>query len=431
MDFMLTPLDPWIGQKIGQSGCVNRQALEEYQLKRLRATIDLARRVSPFYRTHLAVAPADLAKLEDLSQFPFTTAQELRERGLALLCVSQDEIQRVVTLDTTGTTGAPKRIYFTREDQELTVDFFKVGMSTFTRPGDTVLILLPCAREGSVGDLLAIALERMHVKAIRHGVVQNYAEVLDVIRQAGKINVIVGIPAQIFSLAQRTPELRVRSVLLSTDQAASSLVQRIQDTWHCEVFDHYGMTESGLGGGVECQAHRGLHLREADLLFEIIDPLSGNVLPEGQTGEIVFTTLTRSGMPLIRYRTGDLSRFIPGKCSCGTALKSLEKVRTRLDEVRSIAGDQTISLADLDEVIYAIQGIDHYSAAISSRGVELKVTIMQGFFSQAIEKEIHKAVQGMDNIRMAQSEGFSVNVSVFPADENPPAAGKRLFKGEN
>ena len=90
------------------------------------------------------------------------------------------------------------------------------------------------------------------------------------------------------------------------------------------------MTEMGLGGGVECQARRGYHLREADLYFEIVHPQTGEPVTEGETGEIVFTTLTRQGMPLIRYRTGDLSRFIPGQCPCGTTLRTLEKVTRRL-----------------------------------------------------------------------------------------------------
>jgi phenylacetate-coenzyme A ligase PaaK-like adenylate-forming protein len=86
----------------------------------------------------------------------------------------------------------------------------------------------------------------------------------------------------------------------------------------------------GLGGGVECESHQGYHMRDADMFFEVIDPNTGLPTQEGEEGEIVFTTLTRTGMPLIRYRMGDLSRFLPGKCPCGSNLHQLEKVQTRL-----------------------------------------------------------------------------------------------------
>ena len=104
------------------------------------------------------------------------------------------------------------------------------------------------------------------------------------------------------------------------------------------MYNHYGTTEMGLGGGVDCAAHAGLHLREADLLFEIVDPASGAPLAAGEEGEIVFTTLTREAMPLVRYRTGDLGRFAVEPCPCGSSLRLLAPVRERLDDVATLAG---------------------------------------------------------------------------------------------
>ena len=153
-----SPLEPWIAGKIGGAGGqLSAATLAAYQLARLQDTLRLVRARSAFYR-RLSVEADEIATLDDLARLPFTTPQDIRDDPLAFLCVSQDEIGRVVTLDTSGTTGLPKRLYFTSADQELTVDFFKVGMSTFTQPGDRVLILLPAARPGSVGDLLFTAL---------------------------------------------------------------------------------------------------------------------------------------------------------------------------------------------------------------------------------------------------------------------------------
>jgi len=156
-----TPLEPWIAEKIGSSReGPFRESIERYQLARLQETLTRVRAGSPFYRRHLAAADGhNLHSLADLGRLPFTTAEDVRRQPLAFLCVSQGEIERVVTLRSSGTTGESKRIFFTREDQELTVDFFRVGMSTLAGPGARVLILLPGERPGSVGGLLAAGTE--------------------------------------------------------------------------------------------------------------------------------------------------------------------------------------------------------------------------------------------------------------------------------
>ena len=187
-----------------------------------------------------------LSGIEDMAGIPFTTAEDIRQNPLRFLCVSQDQINRVVTLPTSGTTGEPKRIFFTLEDRELTVDFFSHGMSTFTAPGDRVLILLPGERPGSVGELLKEATGRLGAAGIGHGPVKDPRSTLEVMERE-RVNMLVGFPVQALLLARRGPN--------------------------------------------------------------------------GKTGS----------MPLIRYRTGDLGRFIPGKCPCGTSLKSMERVKQRID----------------------------------------------------------------------------------------------------
>ena len=218
-----------------------------------------------------------------------------------------------MTLPTSGTTGEPKRIHFSAADQELTVDFFHHGMSVLARSDDRVLILLPGERPGSVGELLARGLERLGATPLPYGPVGDVDAALDAL-EGERASVVVGIPVQVLALARRGAaqgrELRLRSVLLSTDHVPQAIVSAVERAWGCRVFNHYGATEMGLGGGVECAAHAGLHLREADLLFEVVDPLTGAPLPPGQEGEVVFTTLTREAMPLIRYRTGDLGSFV-------------------------------------------------------------------------------------------------------------------------
>lgn len=357
-----TPLDAWIARLIGQADPPLRRAdLDVYQRRRLRETVDLARQKSRFYRRLLAGVPAD-APLPD--GLPFTSADDIRADPLTFVCVSLDAIQRVVTLDTSGTTGQPKRLYFTRDDQALTVDFFGVGMSTFTEPGDRVLILLPGQTPGSVGDLLAAGLDRIGAIPIQHGPVRDAAATLDVMRRE-RIDVLVGVPTHVLALARHRggPALRLKSVLLSTDHVPNAIRAAIERAWECAVYNHYGMTEMGLGGGVECEARRGYHLRDADLLVEIVDPVTGRTLPEGEYGEVVFSTLTREGMPLLRYRTGDVSRFLPGDCPCGTALRTLERITHRLSG--PIPG---LTMADLDEALFALEGVLNFTATLGRDG---------------------------------------------------------------
>jgi phenylacetate-CoA ligase len=399
-------LEAWCAAKIGREGSrVENAELAAYQLRRLTETLYLARAKSPFYRRHLAAAPEELAGIQDLQTLPFTTAQDIRAHGLQFLCVSQDAIRRVVTLDSSGTTGSPKRIYFTQADQELTIDFFRAGMATFTSPGDRVLILLPGETPGSVGDLLAIALERMGAEPVKHGLVRDVGETLRVMRQE-QVDGVVGVPYQVHALAAYGPGLQLKHALLTTDHVPDAIVTAVAKAWGCAVYNHYGMTEMGLGGGVACAAHRGYHLREADLLFEIVDPVTGLAVPDGMYGEVVFTTLTRAGMPLIRYRTGDLSRFVPGACACGTRLLTLERVRGRVGGAVSIGGAE-LRLAELDEALFAIPGVLTFSAAVTndrSDCLELEVRTVEGGGS-AVAAAVDAALAGLPAVAAARTQG--------------------------
>lgn len=387
--FKKTPLEDWIYSKItGQhtrAKPFTRAMLEDFQLEKLKATVCRAKEKSPFYRHHLKGFAADkMRTLADLKNLPFTEASDIRKKGLQLTCVPQSSISRVVSLKSSGTSGAVKRIYFTREDQELTKDFFACGMSVLAEPGDRVLILLPSKRPGSVGQLLAEGLKRLKVHALPLGPARGVEETLKIMREE-KINILVAAPVPVLALARfKAPEkisaIKLKSLLLSTDHVPAALVRALEKIWQGTVYNHYGMTEMGFGGGVECAARTGYHLREADLYFEIIDPLTGAPLPEGEEGEVVFTTLTRQGMPLVRYRTGDLSRFIPAPCPCGTVLKRLEKIKDRLEGRLILSQGGTLSMADLDEALFKIEGVLDFKAALFNEAgtdwlqVTLKVT---------------------------------------------------------
>jgi len=227
---------------------------------------------------------------------------------------------------------------------------------------------MPGERPGSVGDLLVRALARMNVEGIVHGLVQDAARTIEEILQK-RVDCLVGIPVQVLSLARhregaRVPAGLIKSVLLSADYVAQAIVEEVAQVWGCQVFEHYGMTEMGLGGGVQCSVHEGYHVREADFFFEIIDPDTVQPVHDGRTGEVVFTTLTRQGLPLIRYRTGDLARFIPEPCRCGTMLKRMDRIRGRLKGAVILEKGHELSVSELDDVVFGVSGLLDYQAEI-------------------------------------------------------------------
>ena len=345
-------LQDWI---TARTGCTSREELDRWQQGRLREALGCAKENSPFYREHLrAVRPEDICTREDLARIPFTTADDPQR----WLCCGGAEVERVVTLKTSGTTASPKRIFFRREDQERTVDFFAHGMGELVSPGDRVLILMPGRQPGSVGDLLEQGLARTGVRAVQGGAVADIRASYELLRASG-CNCVVGIPVQVLGLAEyaaRLPENqrpRLKSVLLSADAAHPALIRRVGELLGCEVFDHFGMTEMGFGVAVECSAHQGCHIRENDILVEVIDPDTGESLPDGQPGELVFTTLDLRAMPFLRYRTGDMGMLLPGPCPCGSFVRRILPQGGRLAERGRLRA--------LDGVLLACPGVVDYT----------------------------------------------------------------------
>ena len=367
----ITPLDRWIRSRIGLEprGCFTREDVRCHQIGKLRESLAYASRHSPFYRRQFSgCAGFSIVDFQEFESLPFTTAQDLAGNPLEFLSVSQSDVARVVTIRSSGTTGQPKRVFFDKADLDLTVDFFQHGMSALVQAGQRVLILMPGGMPGSVGDLLVEGLARMGAAGIVHGPVQEPADALDEIL-AHRAECLVGIPVQVLSLVRhpesaRIPRGFIRSVLLSTDYVPESIVAEIQRTWGCRVYQHYGMTEMGYGGGVECDAQDGYHLREADLLVEIVDPATGRKLPDGVSGEVVVTTLTRRAMPLIRYRTSDMARILPEYCPCGSSLRRLSKVQGRLANAAALGSLNRLHMAALDEALFAIPDVLNFQAEL-------------------------------------------------------------------
>ncbi len=295
----------------------------------------------------------------------FTTAEDIILRGSEMCRLSQRDIRRIVTLRTSGSTGPAKRLYFSANDIERTVEFFSEGMKFMCGAGDAVVICMGNGAPDGIGALLSEGLERIGARPVLFGGVSDFTAAAACCRTNGP-HTIVGIPSQIRRLALEAPEIRPANVLLSADYIAESVVETIARVWETKVFTHYGLTESGLGFAVQCPALEGQHIRHDEFKVEIIDPKTGENLPYGEWGELVFTTLRREAMPLYRYRTGDISRLIGGTCACGHEKPRLDRVLGRISEL-----NKPVSIYALDELLFACDGILDFTASL--RGKTLSV----------------------------------------------------------
>jgi phenylacetate-coenzyme A ligase PaaK-like adenylate-forming protein len=405
-------MDGWIAAQIGAP--VSPESLARFQTEKLRDAVAFAKENSDFYRERLAgVSPDDIRTPADLVALPFTTPEDIVREGERFLCVSRGEFERIVTLQTSGTTQAAKRLFFTQANLERTTDFFAVGMSGIVSPGDRTLILLPGERPDSVGDLLRRALERIGAVGIPHGPVRDPAETRAIIRRQN-VDSLIGIPVQQLSLlrsdgGEPLPPGQIRNTVLCTDHVPRAIKTALESAWGCRAFGHYGSTEMGLSAGVECAARDGYHLREADLFFEIVDPATGHTVPDGETGEIVFTTLDRFGMPLIRYRTGDVSRFLPEPCPCGSRLPRMAPVRERLGKRIELGGNLGIHTADLDEALFPQPGLLDFAAEVAgppeSRTLRLTLRPGRGAVPSTLAAEAEQAVSRIPAVRAALNGG--------------------------
>ena len=434
-----TPLADWVKAKIGLSRekTMRSSDLVRYQVHRLRRVIRYARGNSPFYRERLGGLPDNfLYGPEDLAAVPFTTETDLRERHPDMLCVSQSEVSRVVTLQTSGATASPKRLYFTDEDLELTVDFFHHGMTTLARQGDRVMILMPGHTPGSIGDLLKKALTRMNARGFVYGPVTDPGHAVEALLKV-QPHCLVGLPVQVLGLVRHPrshniPPGLIKSVLLSADYVPGAIVEEVEGRFNAPVFEHYGMTEMGLGGGVQCEVRKGYHLREADLFFEVIDPQSGIPLADGEPGEIVFTTLTRRGMPLIRYRTGDLGQFLAEPCPCGSSLRRLGKVHGRIaGRIRLLEGG-ILTLPEMDEVLFKVPSLLNYLTELKLRDGKDCLSIQVHTVSDTSPEvlgEIETRLMKIPSVEKAVTEGRLLlgPVSRSPSDWPTTGTIKRIL----
>ena len=395
-----TRLDAFI-EKLEGIDHLTREALEELQLRRLNGMLARMRE----NKAHYQDLPERLERLSDLCKLPFTTAQMLAEHPGRYLVTSQQDVARVISGATSGTTGPAKRVFYTENDTAHTVWLFEAGIGEMLNPGEKCFIAFPFTGPFGLGDLIAQAVENLGGIPIRAGFGQTWGEVLDLIRET-KPETYIGFPVVLLSLARLWgADFPIQRALVSADACPEGVMAELEKILGSKLYPHYGSRECGLGGAVTCPAFDGTHLRENHIIPEIIDE-AGNVLPDGEYGELVLTTIGLEAMPLLRYRTGDHTRILP-PCPCGG-------VTRRLDLVSRKEGD--FSMEALDSVLFSIPELVDYRVSFDG------MLSIQAFATRIGDTE--------DRIRGIVGKAYphlkaGISVQLSHCDHRPAYLGKR------
>ena len=353
------------------SGALTRMDVNRYHFYKLQATLRYAAANSSFYRElfrESGVVPEDIRDLADIEKLPFTEPEHVAASPFRFLCLSRSEIARVHSFVTSGTTGPKKKIFWTESDLGRIVRFLSTGIGTVAGRGDVVNVWLPMGLPYGQSDLLSRGVKKIGARPVVAPMDISSEDHLRLIRES-RVTIIFGSARRIIRLTRELEGsydlsgLGVHTLFLTAEYLPECMRACLQKTWNCRISTHYGLTEMGLGVAVECEAGDGYHFNEADLLVEIVDPETGRQSASGDEGELVFTTLTREAMPLIRYRTRDISRLITTSCSCGAdALEKFAAVEKRMDAIMRIAGGVEIYPALFDCALMDMPGfIDWYA----------------------------------------------------------------------
>jgi phenylacetate-CoA ligase len=355
---------------------VDFDLFEEYRIFRLRRTLTYVTQQSRFYRrlfSEAGVEPAQISAISDLARLPLTKAEDIADDPFAFLCISQGMVERAVTFVSSGTVGPRKRVFFSEADVEAIIDYMAAGMKTVADESDVVQILLPGGTPFSQGDLLARGVDRMGARPVFTGMFASPEEQIAAIRENGS-TVLFGethLIYRITKLMERDFDLKdlgMRTLFLATSYASPAMTDYLADTWKARVNTHYGLTEMGLGLAVSCPVCGGYHFNELDVIGEVIDPATGEPLPSGSSGELVFTSIGREAMPLIRYRTRDVtSHGYSGEQCMATPLRAIGQVPYRSESVVYLRKGILIHPTLFHEVLFPIPDVIDYELSVKEQ----------------------------------------------------------------
>lgn len=325
-----------------------REEIEKIQLQRLRETVKNAYENVPFYREKMkkaGVRPEDIRSLEDVRKLPFTYKDDLRRNyPYGLLAVPLSEVVEVHA--SSGTTGKPTVVAYTRRDLENWAELMARGMAAAGVTRDDIVYIALGYHWFTGGLGFHYGAQRLGALAVPAGTGFTQRHVM-MIRDLGA-TVLAAVPNYALRLAEVAAEMgvdpardtMVRVGMFGAEMWSEELRKRINEAWDMESFDVYGMSELyGPGTAFECHMHDGLHVWEDHYLVEVVDPKTGDPLGPEEEGVLVVTPLTHDAMPLLRYWTNDLTYIYDSRsCDCGRTMKRIARIKGRADDMLIING---------------------------------------------------------------------------------------------
>ncbi|WP_293030070.1 phenylacetate--CoA ligase PaaK [Natronococcus sp.] len=345
-----------------------RDELRALQDERLRETVERAYENVDFYRRALdeaGVSPEDVRSVDDLERLPFTTKEDFRaEYPDGLFAVDDDEIVRIHA--SSGTTGKPKIVSYTQEDVDVWSEVVARSLvAAGVEPGDTVQNGYGYGLfTGGLGLHYGIEELGATVIPIGGGQTQRQVELLEDL----KSDALSCTPSYSLYLAETAHEmgvdpreLPVSTVIFGAEPCTDPMREEIEERLDATGIDIYGLSEI-IGPGVsnECyEAQEGLHVWEDHFYPEVIDPKTGEPLPEGEEGELVLTTLTKEALPVLRYRTGDLTSLTHDECECGRTMVRMDNVTGRADDLLIVRG-VNLYPSEIEDVVLEFDAVAPY-----------------------------------------------------------------------
>ena len=355
---------------------MSRPKLQELQLERLQYTVKYCYDNVPFYKKKLddaGVSPDDIRSLDDIRRIPPTTKADLRDNyPFGLFATPMKNIVRIHA--SSGTTGKPTVVGYTKHDLDFWSDCMaRLCAAVGVTDEDIVQISFGYGMfTGALG--LHYALEKLGCSVVPNSS-GNTEKALMYMRDF-KTTTLVATPSYALYMGETAKKLEypmsdyhLKNGLLGSEGCTPELRQQIEDVWGLFASDNYGMSEL-IGPGVagECIERDGLHINEDYFLPEIVNPDTLESLPEGETGELLVTTLTKEGIPLLRYRTRDITRLNYTPCKCGRTFCRMDKIKGRSDDMLKIRGVNVFP-SQIESVLISMKNVSpHYQLVVRREG---------------------------------------------------------------
>jgi phenylacetate-CoA ligase len=323
------------------------EELKKHQLKKLKEQVKHCYENSSFYRKKfdsVGLKPENIRTLDDLQKIPFTVKSDLRDNyPFGMVAAKSDEIVEIHS--SSGTTGNPIIDAYTKNDMDVWQEL--MARSIYTTGGrrqDVIHIAYGYGLfTGGLGFHYGAQKVGAKIVPASGGMTQRQIKLM---KDLG-VTILACTPSFAVYLAETMAQegvnprkdLKLRSGMFGAEPWSDKIRERIEQELGIEAFDVYGLTElCGPGVSIECEKHKGLHIWEDHFIVETIDPDTGEALPAGEEGELVFTTLTKTGLPMLRYRTRDISKIETGKCECGRTHARMLRVHGRSDDMLIVRG---------------------------------------------------------------------------------------------